>query len=35
MMLRGVVAVGDLTYFLGMTALFLVLNTLWLEGRKY
>ena len=35
MMLRGVVALGDLTYFLGMTAVFLVLNTLWLEGRKY
>ncbi|MBU8869280.1 MAG: ABC-2 transporter permease [Gemmatimonadales bacterium] len=35
MMLRGVVSLGDLTYFLGMTALFLTLNALWLEGRKY
>ena len=35
MMMRGVVAIGDLTYFLGMTAAFLVLNTIWLEGRKY
>lgn len=34
-LLRGVVSLGSLTYFLGMTALFLVLNTLWLEGRKY
>ncbi len=35
MMLRGVVAAGDLAYFLGLTGLFLTLNTLWLEGRKY
>ncbi len=35
MMLRGVVAVGDLAYFLGLTAVFLALNALWLEGRKY
>ncbi|NCQ35013.1 ABC transporter permease [bacterium] len=35
MMLRGVVSIGDLAYFLGLTALFLTLNTLWLEGRKY
>jgi len=35
MMLRGVVAVGDLAYFLGLTAVFLTLNALWLEGRKY
>ena len=34
-MLRGVVSLGGLTYFLGMTAVFLTLNTLWLEGRKY
>jgi ABC-type transport system involved in multi-copper enzyme maturation permease subunit len=35
MMLRGVVSLGDLAYFLGLTAVFLILNTLWLEGRKY
>ena len=34
-MLRGVVALGDLVYFLALTAFFLVLNALWLEGRKY
>ncbi|RKZ19234.1 ABC transporter [bacterium] len=35
MMLRGVVTAVDLVYFLGMTTVFLMLNTLWLEGRKY
>ena len=35
MLLRGVVSLGDLVYFLGLTAVFLTLNTLWLEGRKY
>jgi len=35
MMLRGVISVGDLAYFLGLTGVFLILNTLWLEGRKY
>ena len=35
MMLRGVFAIGDLVYFVGLTAVFLTLNTLWLEGRKY
>ncbi len=35
MMLRGVIALGDLAYFVGLTAVFLALNTLWLEGRKY
>jgi ABC-type transport system involved in multi-copper enzyme maturation permease subunit len=35
MMLRGVFALGDLVYFVGLTAVFLTLNTLWLEGRKY
>jgi ABC-type transport system involved in multi-copper enzyme maturation permease subunit len=35
MMLRGVVAAADLAYFLGLTVVFLVLNALWLEGRKY
>ena len=35
MMLRGVIPLGDLAYFLGLTAVFLSLNTLWLKGRKY
>ncbi len=35
MMLRGVISLGDLAYFLGLTAVFLTLNALWLEGRKY
>ncbi|MCP4570972.1 MAG: ABC transporter permease [bacterium] len=35
MMLRGVISLADMTYFMGMTAIFLILNTLWLEGRKY
>ncbi len=35
MMLKGVISLGDLAYFLGLTGLFLTLNTLWLEGRKY
>jgi len=34
-MLQGVVALGDLVYFLALTAMFLLLNALWLEGRKY
>jgi ABC-2 type transport system permease protein len=34
-MMRGVLALGDLTYFLALSALFLALNALWLEGRKY
>ncbi len=34
-MLRGVIALGDLIYFLALTALFLLLNAFWLEGRKY
>jgi ABC-type transport system involved in multi-copper enzyme maturation permease subunit len=34
-MLRGVIALGDLAYFAALSALFLALNTLWLEGRKY
>jgi ABC-type transport system involved in multi-copper enzyme maturation permease subunit len=34
-MLRGVVALGDLVYFVGLSAVFLTLNALWLEGRKY
>ncbi len=32
---RGVMQLNDLAYFLGLTAVFLVLNNLWLEGRKY
>ena len=32
---RGVVDVRNVLYFVSMTALFLVLNTLSLEGRKY
>lgn len=32
---RGVLQLGDLAYFLGLTAVFLVLNALWLEGRKF
>jgi len=35
MLLRGVFALGDFVYFAGLTAVFLALNTLWLEGRKY
>jgi hypothetical protein len=35
MMLRGLVGAADLAYFLGLTAVFLVLNALWLEGRKF
>jgi len=35
MMLRGVITLGDLAYFLGLTFVFLSLNTLWLKGRKY
>ena len=35
MMLRGVITLGDLAYFLGLTAVFLSLNTLWLKGGKY
>ena len=31
----GVLDLGDLAYFLAMTLVFLTLNTLWLEGRKY
>lgn len=32
---RGVIEPADLAYFLGLTTVFLVLNNLWLEGRKY
>jgi ABC-type transport system involved in multi-copper enzyme maturation permease subunit len=32
---RGVLELGDLTYFLALTGVFLGMNALWLEGRKY
>ncbi len=32
---RGILELGDLTYFLSLSAIFLILNALWLEGRKY
>jgi len=35
MMQRGVITLGDLAYFLGLSGLFLTLNAYWLEGRKY
>ena len=31
---RGVVELSDLLYFVGWTALFLVLNTMFIEGRS-
>ncbi len=34
-LVRGVLQLGDLAYFLTLTGVFLALNTLWLEGRKY
>lgn len=34
-LLRGVIDLGNLAYFLTLTGVFLALNTLWLEGRKY
>jgi ABC-type transport system involved in multi-copper enzyme maturation permease subunit len=34
-LLRGVIYLGDLAYFLALTGVFLSLNALWLEGRKY
>lgn len=34
-MIRGVIGLGDVTYFLALTVVFLVLNNIWLEGRKY
>ncbi len=34
-MLRGVISLGDVVYFLALSSLFLALNSLWLEGRKY
>jgi ABC-2 type transport system permease protein len=32
---RGVLQLSDLAYFLGLTAVFLALNAIWLDGRKY
>lgn len=34
-LLTGVLALGDVVYFLALTLLFLALNAVWLEGRKY
>jgi len=34
-MQRGIIALGDLAYFVSLTGIFLALNALWLEGRKY
>ena len=34
-LVTGLVRLEDLAYFLGLTGAFLVLNALWLEGRKY
>ncbi len=34
-MQRGIIAMGDLVYFVSLTGIFLALNALWLEGRKY
>ena len=34
-MQRGVILLGDLSWFLSLTVIFLVLNTYWLEGRKH
>ena len=34
-LVTGLLRLEDLAYFLGLTGVFLVLNALWLEGRKY
>lgn len=34
-MQRGVILLGDLVYFLALSAVFLALNSYWLEGRKH
>ena len=34
-LLTGMMALGDVVYFLALTVLFLALNAVWLEGRKY
>jgi ABC-2 type transport system permease protein len=34
-MQRGIIALGDLAYFVSLTGIFLALNAFWLEGRKY
>ena len=31
----GVLLLGDLIYFLTLSAVFLILNSYWLEGRKH
>ncbi|MDP6418466.1 MAG: ABC transporter permease [Candidatus Krumholzibacteria bacterium] len=32
---RGVITLGDLSYFLSLSAVFLAMNAYWLEGRKH
>ncbi|MFQ5653790.1 MAG: ABC transporter permease subunit [Planctomycetota bacterium] len=32
---RGVLAISDIVYFLSVTALFLLLNILWVDSRRY
>jgi ABC-2 type transport system permease protein len=34
-MMRGVILLGDLAYFVTLSAVFLLLNVYWLEGRKH
>jgi len=34
-MQRGVILLGDLSYFVVLSAVFLILNAYWLEGRKH
>jgi ABC-2 type transport system permease protein len=34
-LLDGMLTIGDLTFFVALSTVFLVLNALWLEGRKY
>jgi ABC-2 type transport system permease protein len=34
-MQRGVILLGDLAYFITLSAVFLLLNAYWLEGRKH
>jgi hypothetical protein len=34
-LLDGLLVFGDLTFFVAVSGVFLALNALWLEGRKY
>jgi ABC-2 type transport system permease protein len=34
-MQRGVILLGDLSWFISLTVIFLILNTYWLDGRKH